>query len=68
MCEGKTWKHVGWKQEKKANLCYITKLQECIMVELGNMHVEDKKENKPLLHCQIAKMHDGKTWKNIGWK
>jgi hypothetical protein len=36
------------------------------MVELGNMHVEDKKENKPLLHCQIAKMHDGKTWKNIG--
>lgn len=57
MCEGKTWKHVGWKQERQTNLCYTTKLQECIMVELGNMHVEDKKEKQnfvALSNCKNA--------------
>ncbi len=53
-----------WVENKKGKQTF-TKLQECIMVELGNMHVEDKKEKKPLLHCQIAKMHNGKTWKHI---
>ncbi len=28
--------------------------------------LKTKKKNKPLLHCQIAKMHNGKTWKQIG--
>jgi hypothetical protein len=37
MCVGRTWKHLGWKQERKVNLCYIIELQECIMAKLGNM-------------------------------
>jgi hypothetical protein len=57
MCEGKTWKDVGWKQKKKANLYCTIEFQECTMAQLGNTQVEDKKEKKvfvALLNCKNA--------------
>ncbi len=56
MCDGKTWKYVGWKQKRKQTYCTI-ELQECTMAQLGNTQVEDKKEKQvfvALLNCKNA--------------
>jgi hypothetical protein len=50
MCDGRTWKHTN-----STKFCHITKLQECVLEELGYtwvQHMNKKQSFAKLLNCK----------------